>query len=376
MVCYFLFWLLKPYYVFKSGSVQPGDAFLAVAVFLLLCYDRFVIHLRKQDKFLYLFFLCIFLVNFGYFVAYAETSFLKCLLYYVFNLLAVYMFRSLCTMPRFYTYFSAILKFNLFAQLILLLTGVGSWYTAGRYMGTYNDPNQLAFGIMSTYCLLFCISRLMPVKRRWLYFAMAAYLIYQSSSTGMLVAIAILFVCEQYFRLVSIKGNFNRACYIVYLLLITIVFLLLGIELVRILASGETEVPFLRRFAGKLDKGDSFIESFIKDRNLTAVVNKPVYFLFGSGETKMSRFASSKGELHSTWIGLLFYYGIIPFCVLIAWIRSNMRNIDWYVIPVYLCLFAEALTLVNHRQPSFWTLIALAAVINRKTTASVLPTSN
>ena len=366
LICYFLFWLLKPFYLSASGSVQIGDLFLGVS-FILLCFgDRLSFGPKEIDKYLYYFFGGICFVNVLYFIIYLETSFLRSTLYYVFNFMALYLYREFESEHNFYDKFAKIQKLNIIIQFVLLITGVGEWiYGGSRYIGTYNDPNQLGFGVLSAYCLIFCISRKINVKYITVYFAMSVYIIYQSSSTGMLMAIAILFVCEQYFRTSKIKEGFGKTLYVIYLIIITAVFVLLGIELFRVVLGGESEIFFLRRLSDKLNKGDNIIESFIRDRNLGALVENPIYILFGSGEAMMLRFADTHGEIHSTWLGFLFYYGIIPFSFLITWIKQNLKNLDLYTIPVYACLFLEAFTLVNHRQPSFWTLIALAAILKR-----------
>lgn len=366
LICYFLFWLLKPFYLSESGSVQIGDFFLGVS-FALLCFgERFSFNPREVDKYFYYFFGSVCVINAVYFMIYLNSSFFKFVLYYTFNFMVIYLFREFEKEHKFYEKFAAILKLNIIIQFALLILGIGEWYGSSRYLGTYNDPNQLAFGVLSTYCLIFCISRKIKVKYRTIYFAMATYIIYQSSSTSMVLAIAILFVCEQYFRISDIKEGFSKTLYVIYLIIITAVFVLLGMELFRTIMGGQSEIFFLRRLSQKINRGDNIVESFIRDRNLYALRDHPIYVLFGSGEAMMSRFAHNNGELHSTWLAILFYYGIIPFSFFITWIKQNLKNLDLYTIPVYACLFLEAFTLVNHRQPSFWTLIALAVVLKRK----------
>lgn len=365
LFCYFLFWLLKPFYVLDSGSLQVGDLFLGISFIFVVISNNFMLRFNKTDKFFYYFFVCVCIINFSYSLFLSDNSFLRPILYYTFNFMAIYIFREFMDNEKFYKYFAVILKLNIIIQFALLITGVGEWfYGSARYVGTYNDPNQLAFGILSTYCLLYCLSRKIRIKHLWLYFILSVYLIYQSSSTGMLIGIAILFVSEQYFRISAIKDDRNKYLYIMYLVVVTAFFVFVGIELIKIISGGSTEIFFLKRLSAKLNREDSFIQSFIKDRNLHAFVNSPITILYGSGESQLIRFgAPNNGELHSTWIAFLFYYGIIPFSFLLTWIKNNLKNLDLYLIPVYLCIFIEAFTLINHRQPSFWMLIILASVI-------------
>ena len=368
LIFYFIFWLLKPFYILDSGSLQIGDLFLGIGFIMGVVANNFTLKVNQIDKFFYLFLCSVIIINFTYSLLIAENSFLKAILYYIFNFMVVYLFREFMDNEEFYKKFSVVLKLNILIQFALLFAGVGEWFYGGaRYVGTYNDPNQFAFGILSTYCMLFCLSRKITVKRLWVYFLLSVYLIYQSSSTGMLMGITILFVCEQYFKIFAIKDKFDKYLYAIYLFVITFVFAFLCVELIKILSGGSTDIFFLKRIYAKLNKGDSFIQSFIEDRNLYAFVNSPFTIFYGGGETQMARFgAPNNGELHSTWLGFLFYYGIIPFSFVIAWIKNNLKNIDLYLVPVYLCIFIEAFTLINHRQPSFWTLIILASVIKRE----------
>ena len=116
------------------------------------------------------------------------------------------------------------------------------------------------------------------------------------------------------------------------------------------------------RLSNKLSGNKSVLQSFIDDRALNVAQEHPEYFLFGYGEGfQFPRYGHSE-EMHSTWISLCYYYGIIPFCILIAWIYSNVRHIKLEAVPIYCAIFLEAFTLVNHRQASFWMIILLANV--------------
>lgn len=366
LIFYFLFWLLKPFYLKNSGSLQIGDLFLGFSFIFLWLGDGFSINLRKIDNYFYLFFISVCLINIIYSMIYLETAFLTATLYYVFNFMVIYLYREFENTDNFYNNFARVLKINIIVQVVVYIIGKGEWFGGLRYMGTYNDPNQLAFGILSTYCLLFCISRIIKIKFRVVYFIISVFIIYQSASTGILMAIAILFVFEQYFRISDIKEGFTKTFYVIYLVIITTVVIILGVEFLSVISGKETDILLFKQIVSKLNKGDNFIESFIRDRCLYSIVNAPIYTLFGAGEALYTRFSDYATEMHSTWLTFLFCYGIIPFLFIITWVKHNLKKIDLCVIPVYACLFIEAFTLINHRQPAFWTLIALAHVLKRK----------
>ncbi len=66
--------------------------------------------------------------------------------------------------------------------------------------------------------------------------------------------------------------------------------------------------------------------------------------------------------MHSTLLGILFYYGILPFLVLMRWLRLNLRGVRKVLLPVYFALFIESMTLANQRQPVLWILILLGSL--------------
>ena len=95
----------------------------------------------------------------------------------------------------------------------------------------------------------------------------------------------------------------------------------------------------------------------------------PEYFLYGCGEGYWERFLSISGEtreLHSTMISLWYCYGIVPYMFFIKWLWDNINNCPMSVAGVYIALILEALTLVNHRQPLFWMIIAMGSYLSRK----------
>ena len=123
------------------------------------------------------------------------------------------------------------------------------------------------------------------------------------------------------------------------------------------------------RISDKLSGNKSALQSFIDDRALNVAQEHPEYFLFGYGEGfSFPRYGHSE-ELHSTWISLCYYYGVLPFSILLIWIYSNLRHIKLEVVPVYCAIFLEAFTLANHRQASFWMIILLANVCCRDDSA-------
>ena len=365
-IFYLLFWLLKPFYLIESGSLQIGDICLGIAFLIVLFSDKMYFHVDKKDVPLFFFVIAVAVINTIYAAVYQSAEFIKPILYFIFNFMCVYVTRIFLKDSIFISKWNAVLKFNLLLQLGIFLLGLGRWYSVGRYMGTYNDPNQLGFAVLSTYCLIYCLNRKQPTKHQWIFFLIALLLIFETSSVGMFFGVALLFVFEQYFRLAKIESNNKKVWYIAYLVIISVVLVYAGSYFLLVVTKVvETDIYVLQRIADKFS-GGSFLERFVNDRALGVVIQEPISVLYGAGEGAFKRLNARGSELHSTWISLLYYYGILPFFFLLAWIRNNVKQIDWYILPVYVCLFAEAFTLINHRQPSFWVLVLLGSFLKCK----------
>ena len=105
--------------------------------------------------------------------------------------------------------------------------------------------------------------------------------------------------------------------------------------------------------------GEADRSHFLRDRGWTRIVNNAQYFIYGAGEGACDRFGTQL-EIHSSIIGPLFYYGLVPFCLFVTWTYSKIKGVKYYY--VYLAFFTEALFLANTRQPMYWMIISLAGI--------------
>lgn len=346
-IVYFLF---KPYYFFESGSIQPGDCFLLLAFGFYILEKKKIV--TKEEKLMAVFLLLVLMINSIYFCIYGASQFLKSSLYYIFNFFAIVVFRDSMKSKKFLSALNISCKVNIWMQLIIFLLHKGSyWAGTYRYMGTYKDPNQMGFAIISTICIMY----LLDCKRWYLYICIALYLIIQTYSGGMLLAFALLIGFDMFFFIKQIDEFKLKKKHLILALVVIVCLVIL------LLTNTEITINFKRfRLEEKVNSGKSIIQTFIEDRDLEIMTEHPEFFLFGYGEGfDFFRFGR-KGEMHSTWISLCFYYGILPFCILIRWIYKNVKNVKIHYYAVYLAIFLEAFTLINHRQPAFWMIILLA----------------
>lgn len=251
-------------------------------------------------------------------------------------------------------------------QMFIFLIGKGKWYAGdedlGRYMGTFNDPNQLGFFVMSRFFILYVIFNHLEHKTptikifTLIAFIMTFVLVFEAASTGMLLGLTVFLVAWIISKCVTSKNTVYNI--IMVIVIIAAVFLFLGGD--KLIFKNSFIIDRLQVKINKITNG-----GFIKDRNLQAFFTETYYILFGFGEGAFGRLdgISATDELHSSVLGLLFYYGIIPFIILSVWVFRNLKHANKMDFCVYIALFVEMLTLINHRQSSLWILFVLPSVL-------------
>ena len=376
-VAHFLFllsWLLKPIYLWESGTMQISDFVFLLAFVAWVIYRNGWASIDKKELPLLGFIFSTLIINGVYTLIYQNISFLLSTAYYVYNLLVVILMRDFIRNKVFLKALLWTSAFNLLTQLIVLFLGIGDYFWGiYRFMGTFNDPNQFAFSMFSSFLVVYILSsyiKEMEKNRKKLpvifLFGLALYFIFQGGSTGMLLGItsfAIIFV------LTFINSERTPAFMllkVLALMLLVAVFIYAGVSGVsttNIDASVESNTFLVYRLFEKINKveGGGFMSLF-DDRGIDKLFSHPMYLFFGAGEGGYFRFPGSNFEVHSTLLGILFYYGILPFVFLIKWLKMNLKNASRILIPAYLALLFESFTLANQRQPVLWVIIVLGSL--------------
>lgn len=353
---------LKQFYILPSGNFQIGDfcMMLSFAVYFLI-RKKGSIYISKSNRLFVLYVVCISIINFIYFIIYDNSGFMKSSLYYLFNLLVLILFVAYLELEEnskiFLKLLMCVLKLSLITQACFFLLGFGKWYAGSRYEGTFNDPNQYGVYILFSTLLIYIIG-IMFKKKTLLWLIVGFALIVLSASTGMLLGIFAFIVTNFIFNFRNLNKKKIYAYFIVCIL-VAVFYVLLSNQLLK-LSSSVTENFLYERVMEKLTKfsGDTGEESLLSDRGWNRIVEYPQYFVYGSGEGYFQRFNTGL-EIHSSVLGPLFYYGLIPFLILVSWLRKKFKNLNIGLYCVYFSILTESFFLVNNRQPMFWMLLVL-----------------
>ena len=373
---------LKQFYLFSSGGLQIGDlCFLACFFILVVFVNHCRLWLLNRDELIVAFVGCVTVINSIYIMMYenaylGEFRFHKSIIYYIYILFIILTFRELCSDLEFLRRMSLVLKASLVLQLGIYLFGLGRSDTV-RYMGTFNDPNQCAFFIMSSFLLIYIISQIIEDKPVFIvvWYALSFYLIMKTVSTGMLLGMSV-FAIAYLFDKIS-KRDLNSALLFVLVIgivLFTIILFYIGIIH---LPKSITDTGMYSRVISKLwrfgfgvgSAGSGGLRNILIDRCWDRLADYPTRILYGAGEGYFGRFPSAKytsNEIHSSILGPLFYYGIIPCSIWFVWTGSQLKGIKRELWAAYIALIIESITLVNNRQPFFWMIFVLAGSILAK----------
>ena len=377
MYCYIL---LKPYYLFKSGGLQISDIVLLIAFFLFLILTvknkkKITTEIIENKEYL-IFAICTLIVNILYFVVYLKFKFVLSSLYYFFFFFVMILF-SFCykNNKHFGSIVSNLFKVNLIIQLLIYLLGLGRHYGIYRYMGTFNDPNQFAYFVLLSFSYIYLFDLTLKQNgRNFVYLLISVYLIYCSVSTGMLMGISVFVILY----IVSIVKNFKqyiinnkvKLLIITFMLFFGIIFLVINKSSLSIFNLRDTTM--FSRVTDKFNRISSkntndHLWSVWQERGYDKLWIYPQYMLYGSGEGEYDRFILSahSNEIHATLPSILFYYGIIPFLIILKWFYKKLKRVPFNLLIVYLALLMESFTLLNQRQALFWTIFMMAPQLSK-----------
>lgn len=367
-ILFFMAVIFKPLYLLPSGSFQIGDFLLlaAAAIHLLKSADsEDLLPIHKEELSLLVFVIGVLMINFTYFVLIGTKDFLVNTVYYIFNFIIVLFAADILQTERKSNFLYGLCnscKVVILFQALVYVTGRGELQSDGRYVGTFNDPNQYAVFIL--FCLFIMLDIYHEINpRAFAWLAAGTALIIPSGSTGIMIGLAVfaaLFLIVYFIdinRKKMLIGTAGIIAFAAFLVFMSKHGNLGSIDVVGMMRS-RIEVKL-----SNITSISDMFNFFINDRVWNRVFEQPKYLLYGAGEGAHSRFDAGgiiAHEIHSSVLGPPFYYGIGIAFFMFRWILKKLKHIDAFQFCIYTALIAESVFLVNYRQPLFWILFILA----------------
>lgn len=344
VVIYFILlsFFLSQFYFWSSGVPQFSHIFIMVSIFLLFISKSKII--IEYSNIVLLFVSYIVFVNFAWYLIVLDYSYLISTVYWIFNLLVFLLLTNLSSFQinYFYQKLLFIIPFSYMVEIFIWLGELGRYDFEPRYNGLFNDPNQMAFWILST-CAIFLYISQSNFKKIIVYF-LALFLILltmsRSASVGFLM-LTLGFIFSQ-------KRDMNKRIFVFFGILATFSVLIYFLYHLGIFDS------VVQRFIEGVNQKDSQVEG----RGLSNFLDYPQYLIFGAGQGAHWLYNPTGNEIHSTWLGILFYYGIIGITLFLIFLYQIFKKLSFSNKMIFLGPMFYGFTTYNARTLIFWFLLA------------------
>ena len=384
---FLLFLFLKQFYILPSGSLGMGDYCLAGCFLTMILSDypkRKQPQVWKEDRLLLAFLFCVLVIN-GVYAGYTrDGGYLKYTVFWWFNGAAIWSMRRLaaadgheCDGVPFLRHVNLVVKGNVIVQFVICLSGQGrifqEYWGATRYMGTFNDPNQLAFFLFMMLLLLFLYRCRFGDRTFGIFYVLSVWVILESKSTGILLGTAAFTFGVGVWGLWNLYWSKRMprwmwaaagVCAVSLAVIVTIV-----IWPAPDFDVQKVDYNMLTRIQEKIWKAvHGGLGGMLLDRGAEKLMLYPRYLIFGAGEGGFERFTLVRlvSEIHSSFLSIWFCYGMIPMTVLMVWLVRRLKAVRGQMWIAVTALLLESFLLVNYRQPLFWMILLYGELSEKK----------
>jgi len=366
--------VLSPLYLWKSGLPQISHIIAAAAVGLGFLTHPNLYWKRWWILGLGFVFYAAF-VDLVIFAFYGDIHTLLSPLYYIFGfMIFVYLVNISINSDK--TFINVVFWIHIIQLLFLTLLslfGVGKYFGSSRFMGLFNDPNQMGNWVLWAAIIISATGKV--IYKSWLPGLLATaiasvaivFTASRSATIGLLVLFGLYFLLGIVHLLLFIKGvgllKVRRI--IVSALLVFVLFFSLIILSGSAFSQEESIITRVTSQAmhlmGRFEERD--LDDTWEGRGYDRLWKFPQYLLFGAGEGATERFAEKTrflGEIHSSWVGVLFNYGLIGSLFFFGFLYVVMHDMKvvWFKLML-LPPIAYGFATYNIRNWYFWIGLAV-----------------
>lgn len=338
----FLSFFLSQFYLWQSGLPQISHILLILGFFSFIFFNQ-SLYLGVSRSLVILIFYII-LINVLWFLLVNDNEYLISTVYWCFNGLLFFYLTSLKIhdFERFKIIIQFLIFFSFVIQVFIWTLGFGEYKFSPRYNGLFNDPNQMAFWVLScsSIFLLFCD----VFYRRLSIIFLGFFLISLTMSRSAIIGFIMLIFAE----VLANKVRLDKKVF--YILLNFIIFIFIAILLYNF--------GFLDNLIARFNEGIAQKDEQAEERGFLVVSQNLQYILFGAGQGGYFLYNWSGREMHSTWLGILFYYGIIGFSLFISFLFNIFKGLSLSQKFLLLGPMLYGFTTYNARTIIFWFLLA------------------
>ncbi len=357
ILLFFLYLVLSPFYIFTSGYPQPADFILFLAM-----GSSFVVFLINKDlkaNQIYLVGLIFaahsLLINMIHYVYYPDIRFLLTSAIYIFNI-GVFIFTS-SLMRKYPKTILNIILYGVVLTVIIQFLHIQFIPTshAFRAVGTFNNPNQLAYWVLLSASILFLIKS--NSKLNLLDYGLLGLLYYiqiVALSKAGIITLALLYFL--FFTLEAFKSKYRNIIFLIIPFLI-----IAGITQLSNISLDFSNYGAIEKAAERIvsigDEGDDSLEGRGYDR----LVENPIFLILGAGEGAFWRHEGGghNQELHSGVATIFFSYGLMGTLLFSFLIFKVLRPNPIFYTAVFFIVMMYGFTHQNFRFSLFWVFLSI-----------------
>lgn len=352
-VIIFISFALSGVYFWSSGIPQISHILLVFLSFILFFKTK-KIYSASENKYLYGFVFYAATVNLLYYLIYYDLQFIASSVQIVFNLV---IFVSVTSILIYYKnaldYVVYGVVVGVIIQWVVYFFGLGNYSLAPRYAGTFNDPNQMAYWLIASFSIFWIARRKFLPSKLLILFMVVSFLFFVILTMSRSAFLAIAFF------LIAFLG-YKYTKFFILMAVFSIIVSSVSLSTLFITTDNYIEDDVI---IDRLLNVDVYKQA--DERGYTRFIQYPEYVFLGSGQGEHSRFNQLKSptylnvEMHTTWGGVLFYYGVIGFTMLMLFLRGIILKADPYNRIILLSTFCYALSTYSFRTPVFWLLLSV-----------------
>ncbi len=365
--------ILGSFYFWESGYPQICHilAFLAVALYFLFIGGK---NAGTAINYGFIFITYCFMISLIYFILYKDVITIISFLYYLFNFLIFYLIVLL--IKEFKGWILS--KIFLIHLLLLIINSILLIYSGARFQSVqritanFNDPNQMANYILWSIIII-------SIAGSYLYGSLIyegisillgiiciGYSASRSGFIGLVVIMTVYIIQLMYDSFGKSKKKQGKVLFERKKTLQTlIIVVILSFSFIYFNISDKSnDMKVKERYNYLLSRfGESGSDDTLEGRGYDRLWKYPQYIITGAGEGATYRYAKKcyfLGEIHSTWAGLIFNYGIIGLFLFGLFLFSIFKSVhNKFIFGMALGPFAYGFFTYNLRNWYFWIGLAI-----------------
>lgn len=355
-----IYFVTSIFYIFPSGYPQPADLIIfgAISVSLMFFLFKRQWHITMPMALGLAFALCTFTINMTHYVLHPDKKFFLSSLYYVFNLgIFLYTYTLFKRTPDKFrgAIIPALICATALECFFVLVLNIQDGF---RSIGTFNNPNQLSYWALLSFCILVALRYPKPLK--WFDYGLIFALLMiemESLSKAALISFMFGFVSLALSRSVSHMG---RGIMLVGCLSLTVFAIFSFQSIMNTFGAAENIQKTITRLSEIGKDSDDNLEG----RGYNRLYENPQYLILGAGEGGYERFAVIPFELHSGIATLFFAYGISGATLFGLFLLSILRRLPPIYWALVFAIMLYGLTHQNIRFTYFWVFLGILAALS------------